>query len=309
MKAIRIHRYGPPGVLVLDEIPRPRPGPNELLVRVRAAGVNPLDWKIRAGKVVGYLDYSLPFTLGWDFSGIVEDLGPGPTEFKAGDSVFGLKELRSGGACASLVLANPLEVISKPPGLSYEQAAVVPLAALTAWQALFEAGTLEAGHCALIHAGAGGVGVFAIQMAKWKGARVIATSSGHNLDFLRDLGADEVIDYTTYRFEDCCRDLDLVLDSVGGETTERSWQTLRPGGAMISITTGFSSEDGQRQGVRARFVLVRPDPQQLTLIGSLLKSGRLQTVVENVYTMAEIKEAHLRIETGHVRGKLAVEIA
>jgi NADPH:quinone reductase-like Zn-dependent oxidoreductase len=242
MKAIRIHRYGAPDVLVLHEIPRPRPGPNELLVKVRAAGVNPLDWKIRAGMVGGYLDYSLPFTLGWDFSDILEDVGPGPTDFKAGDSVFGLKELRSGGACADFVLVNPSEVTSKPSGLSYEQAAVVPLTALTAWQALFEAGSLEGGHSALIHAGAGGVGVFAIRMGKWKGARVIATSPGHNLDFLRDLGSDEVIDYTTYQFEDCCRDVDLVLDSVGGDTIDRSWQTLRPGGAMISTTTDLSSQ-------------------------------------------------------------------
>jgi NADPH:quinone reductase-like Zn-dependent oxidoreductase len=258
--------------------------------------------------VVGYLDYVLPFTLGWDFSGIVEEVGPGATDFTVGDSVFGLKSLNSGGACANFVLTNALEVASKPRGLSFEQAAVVPLAALTAWQALFEAGRLEAGQSVLIHAGAGGVGVFAIQMAKWKGARVIATCSRRNLEALHELGADEVIDYTAQQFEHYCRDLDLVLDSVGGETLDRSWQTLRSGGAMISITTGLTSGDAVRHGTRAQFVLVKSDARQLTCIGSLLASGRIKTVVERVYEMTEIREAHARIHTGHVRGKLSVRM-
>lgn len=309
MKAVRIHGYGGPEALTLEDIPRPQRTGEEMLVRVCAASVNPLDEKLRAGKIVGYLDYVLPLTLGRDFSGIVEESGERDSVFKVGAPVYGLRNLGSDGSYAEYIIAKPSEVAYKPANLSHVQAAVVPLVALTAWQALFDVGNLQAGQTALIHAGAGGVGTFAVQLSKWKGAKVIATASGRNRQFLLDLGADEVIDYPVTEFENACRNVDLVLDSVGLDTLTRSWQVLKRGGILISITTIPSTEQAQRHGVRAEFVLVHPDAQQLGLLGKLLDSDKIRPVIEKVYSLAELPEAHEQIQKGHVRGKLAVQIA
>jgi NADPH:quinone reductase-like Zn-dependent oxidoreductase len=308
MRAVRIHGYGDPEVLILEDIPRPRRTGDEILVRVCAAAINPVDWKLRAGKIIGYLDYVLPLTPGWDFSGIIEEAGERESDFKVESSVYGLKNIGSDGSYAEYILAKPSEIAYKPTSLSHVQAAVVPLAALTAWQALFDVGGLKAGQTALIHAGAGGVGIFAVQLAKWKGARVISTASARNHQFLRELGADEVVDYRVTQFEKSRHDIDLVLDSVGGDTVARSWQVLKRNGILISIVSIPSAEEAQRHRVRTQFVLVHPDTQQLSILGNLFDSGMIRPVIEKVYSLAEIQEAHKQIQRGHVRGKLAVQI-
>ncbi|MGH8611429.1 MAG: NADP-dependent oxidoreductase [Gammaproteobacteria bacterium] len=202
MKAVRIHTYGGPDVLKYEEVPRPSPGAGEVLIRVRAAGVNPVDWKIREGYLKGRVDHSLPLVLGWDLSGVVEATGPGVTRLKAGDEVYSRPDITRDGAYAEYIVVRETEVALKPKSIDHIQAAAIPLAALTAWQSLFDAAGLSAGQTVLIHAAAGGVGSFAVQLTNWKGAHVIGTASKRNQDFVRNLGADETIDYQTTRFED-----------------------------------------------------------------------------------------------------------
>jgi NADPH:quinone reductase-like Zn-dependent oxidoreductase len=309
MKAFRIHRYGGPEVLTLEDIPRPEPIGDELLVQVCAAAVNPVDWKFRAGKIVGYLDYVLPLTLGWDFSGVVAGVGSEQSEFQVGDAVYGLKKIGSDGSYADFIIANASEIGRAPSTLSHVQAAVVPLAGLTAWQVLFEVGELQAGQTVFIHGAAGGVGTFAVQLAKWKGARVIATASARNQGFLKELGADEVIDYAEPNFEKAYRDIDLVLDSIGGETLNRSWEVLRRNGFLISIVEIPSQEHARLHGVRAQYVFVRPDSRQLKTMAGLLDLGKIRPIIEKTYSLMEIPKAHECIELGHVRGKLAIQVA
>ncbi len=211
MQAVRFHSYGGPEVLVLEEVPRPQAGAGEVLIRVHAAGVNPIDWKVRAGHVKDWLPHRLPLIPGWDVSGVVEAVAPGVTTFKVGDAVYGMLDFMRNGAYAEYVAARTGELVRKPRSIDHVQAAAVPLAALTAWQSLFEVASLAPWHTVLIHAAAGGVGHFAVQFAKWKGAKVIGTASANNESFLRELGADEVIDYRTTQFEEVVREVDVVL--------------------------------------------------------------------------------------------------
>src|SRR5437879_4577200 len=232
MKAIRIHNYGGPEVLQYEDAPRPKPQAGEVLIRVHAAGVNPIDWKIREGHVKDFWSHKLPLILGWDLSGAVEAVGPGPApagRFKKGDEVYSVSDISRDGAYAEYVVVRESELSLKPKSLHHVRAAAVPLAALTAWQSLFDTAQLQPGQRVLIHAGSGGVGHFAVQLAKWKGGHVFGTASTKNQELLRELGVDEPIDYTKQKFEDVARDVDLVLDLIGGETQERSWSVLKNG--------------------------------------------------------------------------------
>src|SRR6476660_8552590 len=232
MKAIRIHNYGGPEVLQYEDAPRPQPQAGEVVVRVHAAGVNPIDWKVREGHMKDFWAHKLPLILGWDFSGVIEKVGSGATKFKKGDEVYSVPDASRDGAYAEYIVVRESELALKPKSLHHVRAAAVPLAAVTAWQALFDAGQLKRGQRALIHGGSGGVGHIAVQLAKWKGAHVIATASTKNHELLRELGADETIDYTRQRFEDVARNVDIVLDLIGGETQERSWSVLKKGGVL-----------------------------------------------------------------------------
>src|SRR6267378_6001878 len=226
MKAIRIHNYGGPEVLKYEDAPRPEPQAGEVLVRVHAAGVNPIDWKVREGYVKDFWPHKFPLILGWDLSGVVEEIGAGPAaagRFKKGDEVYSVPDVLRDGAYAEYVVVQESELALKPKSLHHVHAAAVPLAALTAWQALFDAGQLVSGQRILIHGGSGGVGHVAVQLAKWKGGHVFGTATTKNQELLRELGVDEPIDYTKQKFEDVARDVDLVLDLIGGETQERSW--------------------------------------------------------------------------------------
>lgn len=308
MQAVRFHSYGSPEVLVLEEVPRPQVGAAEVLIRVHAAGVNPLDWKVRAGHVKEWLQHRFPLIPGWDVSGVVEAVGPDVSAFKVGDDVIGMLDFMRNGAYAEYVAAGTKNLALKPTSLDHVRAAAVSLAALTAWQSLFEVAGLKSGQTLLIHAAAGGVGHYAVQLAKWRGARVIGTASASNESFLKELGADVVIDYRKTRFEDEVHEVDVVLDLIGGDTQQRSWQVLRKGGILVA-TLGISSpEAAAAHGVRGEGILVHPDAAQLTQIAALIDAGDLKPAVTNVLPLAQAARAHELSQTGHVRGKIVLKV-
>ena len=308
MKAVRFHSYGGPEVLVQEDVPRPEAAAEEVLIRVHAAGVNPLDWKVRGGYVKEWLQHHLPLIPGWDVSGVVEAIGAGYTDLNVGDEVYGLLDFRRDGAYAEYVTAPTRDMALKPTSVDHVQAAAVPIAALTAWQALFDAADLSAGQTVLIHGAAGGVGHFAVQFAKWKGARVIGTASARNVNFVREFGADEVFDYQTTRFEDTVKGVDVVLDTQGGETQQRSWQVLKKGGILVA-TIGISSpEAAAEHGVQGKALAVHPDANQLAQIAALIDVGDLKPLIQSVLPLAEAARAHELSQAGHVRGKIVLNV-
>ena len=309
MKAVRIHGYGGPEVLKYEDAPRPEPAEGEVLVKVHAAGVNPVDWKIRAGYMRGFRDYPMPFILGWDFSGTIDQLGPGVApSWQSGDEVYARPDLGLNGTYAEYIAVRASEIQHKPKSLDHVHSAAIPLAALTAWQAIFDAGQLQAGQRILIHAAAGGVGTFAVQLAHWKGAYVIGTASKVNHDFIKELGADEVIDYQASRFEDAVRGVDVVLDTMAGETRGRSWQVLKKGGILVSILGQPSPEDAARYGVRAGGIFVQPNPAQLAELAKLADTGKMRPIIDTVLPLAEAARAHEMNQTQHTRGKIVLRV-
>lgn len=309
MKAIRIHGRGGPDHLVYEDAPQPQPGPGEVLVRVYAAGIirTELGWpdtyQTKAGRT-----RELPIP-GHDVSGVVEEVGPGVTTLTRGAEVYALTAFDRDGAEADYTIALPGELAPRPRSLNYVEAAAVPLSALTAWQALFEYAGLTAGQTILIHGAAGGVGVFAVQLARWAGARVIATASARNNDFLRELGASEIIDYTTTRFEDVVHDVDVVFDTVGGDTLQRSWQVVKKGGALVTVVSPQPSlEEAKAYGVRPFWFIVEPSREQLTQIGELIDAGQLRSIVEAVLPLSQARQAYEQGASGHTRGKIVLRV-
>jgi NADPH:quinone reductase-like Zn-dependent oxidoreductase len=308
MKAIQIHNYGGPEVLRYEDALRPKPQAGEVLVRVQAAGVNPIDWKVREGEMKDLWPHTFPLILGWDLSGVVEELGAGVSRFKIGDEVYGLPDPTRGGAYADYIVVRESELALKPNSLHHIRAGAVPLAALTAWQSLFDTGQLQPGQRVLIHAGAGGVGHFAIQLAKWKGAYVFATASTKNQNLLRELGVDEPIDYTQQRFENVARNIDIVFDTIGGETQERSWQVLKKGGALLSVVQPPSAEKAKELGIRAAFVASHPNGEQLAEIAKIIDSGKLAPVIDRILPLSEARRAHELSQSGHTHGKIVLRV-
>src|SRR5712672_305624 len=306
MKAIRIHQYGGPEVLAQVEMQRPTPGPDEVLIKVHAPAVNPIDWKMRAGHVKEVFPLTFPSTLGWDVSGTVEEAGDKVTQFKRGDEVYALV---NGGGYAEYVVAKADIVGKKPRTLDHVHAAAVPVAGLTAWQALFEVAQLRAGQKVLIHGAAGGVGNFAVQFAKERGAYVIGTASSRNHAFLHELGPDKAVDYQKTRFEDVVHEADVVLDTIGGDTQERSFKALKKGGILVSIVQPPSQELAAKYGVRALFYGGHPSSSNLAEIARLIDSGKVKTVVETVLPLAEARRAHELSQSGHARGKIVLKVA
>ena len=308
MKAVRIHTYGGPEVLVYEEAPRPQPEKGELLVRVEAAGVNPVDWKIREGYLKEMLPHSLPLIMGWDVSGVVEATGPGVTRFRIDDEVFSRPDLLRNGTYAEYVVIRETEVAVKPESVDHIHAAAIPLAGLTAWKSLIETARLAPGQRILIHGAAGGVGSVAVQLAKWRGAHVIATASAQNHDYLQKLGADEVIDYRKVRFEEVTSKVDVVFDTIGGDTQERSWEVLHEGGILVSIVKPPSAETAAARRVRQAFVFIQPDAAVLTELAKLVDTGMLRPYVEAVLPLVEARRAQEMSQGGHVRGKIVLKI-
>ncbi|WP_406487111.1 NADP-dependent oxidoreductase [Streptomyces phaeochromogenes] len=309
MRAISQDVLGGPEVLKEVEREIPRPGPSEVLIRVHAAGLNPTDWKHRAnGNFLG----KPPFVLGWDVSGVVEAIGLGVTLHKPGDEVFGMLPYPYGvGAHAEYVTGPARAFAHKPSEVDHTQAGAIPLAALTAWQALVDTADIRPGQRVLIHAAAGGVGHLAVQIAKERGAYVIGTASAGKHEFLRSLGVDETVDYRETDFAEVVRDVDVVLDTVGGEYQSRSLRTLRPGGLLVSILPSGSpalAEEAQGLGVRAIELLVEADQAGMRAIAELVAAGRLRATVAEVFPLAEASKAHALGDTGRTVGKLVLQV-
>lgn len=308
MEAIRIHQFGTPDVLRDDDVERPEPGAGDLLVRVKAASVNPVDAKMRSGSYPTPREEDLPVILGRDLSGAVERVGPGVSGFAEGEEVYVF--LGSGrGAYAEYVLVKPEEAASKPRSLSDVEAAAVPLAALTAWQGLFDHGGLQSGQRVLVHGGAGGVGHFAIQFAHRIGADVVTTASDEDRPFLIELGAGQIIDHTRDRFENIVSPVDLVFDLVGGDTLERSYALVRPGGRLVTTVGQPSQQRAQTRNIEAVHYLTQPNSAQLAEIGRLIDAGEIRPHIAAVYTLATAAQAHERLEHAHVQGKIVLKAA
>jgi len=331
MKAIRLHEFGGPEVLRYDEVPLPEPKPGEVLVRVHAVGVNPPDWYVREGmpNVPPEMrpPLGLPAIPGTDVSGVVAAVTPDVDGLSVGDDVFGLLRFPSleGSAYAEYVAAPASDLARKPANIDYVHAAGVPMAGLTAWQFLIELGhdhpspfqaaqhrpvALDAGTTVLINGAAGGVGHFALQLAKWKGARVIAVASGRHESFLRELGAAEFIDYTKSRPEDVAHDVDLVLDTVGGPDSSRLLRTLKRGGALFPVFVAeYDPEEVARLGVMTSGTQVRSNGPQLAELGRMLDADALRVAIDSTFPLAEVREAHEHAARGHLQGKIVLTVA
>jgi NADPH:quinone reductase-like Zn-dependent oxidoreductase len=308
MNAIRMHTYGGPEVLLHEEAPRPQVREGEVLVRVHAAGVNPLDWRVRAGDLKEFIPHKLPLIPGWDVSGVVEQVGPGVSQFKKGDDVFAMADPTHDGGYADYIAIRETALALKPKSLHHVRAAAVPLSVLAAWRSLFDLGQLQPGQRILIHGASGGVGHFAVQLAKWKGACVLATASRKSQELLRKLGADETVDYTTQKFEGVAEKVDLVLDTIGGDTQERSWRVLNKGGALISLVQPPSEQKARRFGVRGIMCSVQLDGAQLSKIAKLIDSAKLKPIIDRILPLSEARRAHELSQDGHIRGKIVLRV-
>jgi NADPH:quinone reductase-like Zn-dependent oxidoreductase len=305
---MRIHRFGGKEVLQADVVEPSLPDAGQVLVAVHAASVNPVDFKIRSGKYPAVKDDRLPYTLGRDFSGVVEKCGAQATRFKPGDEVFGIVNIYGGGYSEKAAVEERA-IALKPTGIDHVHAAAIPLAGQTAWQGLFRHGGLKAGQTVLIHGGSGGVGHYAIQFAKAKGARVLTTVSTGNVQFARDLGADVVIDYKKQRFEDEASDLDMVFDLIDGETRERSWKLVRKGGILVTTLTDPSQDKARDHGIRATRYTVEADGSELAEIADLVASGKARPHVQKTFPLLSAIDALASVEEGHSIGKIVLTTA
>lgn len=308
MKAARVHQYGPPAAIRLEDLPIPVPGPGEVLVRVHAAGVGPWDGWVRAGKSV--LPQPLPLTLGSDLSGVIAAVGAGVAQFAPGDEVFGVTNPRFTGAYAEYAVAVAGMIARKPTSLTHVDAASVPVVAVTAWQALFEEARLAPGASVLIHGAAGNVGAYAVQLAHAAGLQVTATAFARDIAYVRSIGADNVIDVESSRFEAQAGKVDAVIDLVGGETQARSFSVLKTGGHLVSAVSAPDPETATAQGVNARFFLVRVTTDHLNRIAALIDEGRLRTNVATVLPLGAAREAHEMLEGVRPRlgGKIVLSV-
>ena len=309
MKAVVIHEYGGLEVLKYEDVPRPEPKDDQLLIRVIAAGVNPVDGMIRSGLFAKDGSRAFPMILGGDIAGLVEKVGSKITNFKAGDPVFAYVSLDNNGGYAQYALTTERETASKPKSLTYVEAAAVPIVGLTAWQALVDSAKLSAGQTVLIHGGSGGVGSFAIQIAKARGAKVIATASTANQDLLKELGADVAIDYTKQKFEDVAKDVDVVLDSVGKDTLARSYGVIKKGGFIVSIVARLDQTELVKHGIHGAALSVDPNAQELAEIGKLTDQGKIKVIISQTFPLSEAKTAQEQVATGHTRGKIVLKVA
>lgn len=308
MKAVRIHTYGGSNVLTYENAPRPVPGEGEVLIRVHATTVNPFDCAVRAGYMAGYFNYTFPLILGIDVSGVIEEVGAGVTGFSPGDAVYTRAGVFRDGSYAEYVLSPATDIATKPQSLDHIQSAALPHVTLTAWQALFGLANLSKGQTVLIHGAAGGVGHVAVQLAKSRGAKVIGTAS-ENYAMLESLGVDQAINYTTTPFEKIVHDVDVVLDTIGGDTQQRSWPTLKRGGILVSTIQPPSEETATAHGVRQAMVSSSPPiAQTLTEVARMADAGQIKPVVSTVLPLQDAQRAHQMIEGKHVRGKVVLQV-
>lgn len=308
MKAARIHAYGDSSEIRIEDAPLPTLNDDDVLIRVVATSVNPVDWKIRKGYLKSFIPYEMPLTMGWDVSGVVEKIGPAVTKFKPGDAVYSRPDIARNGAYAEYIAVRESEIAFKPATISHVEAASLPLVSITAWESLFTTAGLSKGQRVLIHAGAGGVGSIAIQLAKAKGAHVTTTASATKSALVKSLGADEVIDYRTQDFSKLAKDMDVVFDTVGGETQEKSWGTLKPGGILVSITDRPSEDRARAEGKRAGFVFIGPNAPILTELAGMVDAGQVRPIIGAEYGLNDAAKAQQASETGHATGKIVIYV-
>ena len=307
MKAVVAHEYGGPEVLKLEEMPRPEPNEDQALVKVIASGVNPADPLTLSGKYAREFGTHLPLIPGYDIAGVVEKIGSKVTKLKVGEAVYGYPTF--GGGWAEYVTVHEGEVAAKPKSLSFIEAAAVPMGALTAWQALVDVADVKPGQKVLVHGASGGVGSFAVQIAKIRGARVIGTASTLNQDLLRQLGVDQPIDYTTTKFEETTPDVDVVLDPVGKQTLARSYGVVKPGGIIMSLVARPDPSELKKRGIRGAGISVHADAEDLAEIGRLIDDGKIKPVVTKVLPLSESIDAQRQAATHHTRGKVVIRVA
>ena len=309
MKAVVIHEYGGPEVLKYEDVPQPEPKQDQLRIHVIAAGVNPVDGMIRSGMFDKEGRRAFPVILGGDISGVVEKVGSNITKFKFGDPVFAYVSLDNSGGYAQYAVVTEREAAPKPKSLTYVEAAAVPIVALTAWQALIDTAKLKAGQTVLIHGGSGGVGSFAIQIAKAHGAKVIATASTANQELLKQLGADVAIDYTKQNFENVAKDVDVVLDSIGKDTLARSYGVVKKGGIIVSLVARPDPAELEKHGIRGEALSVDPNSDELSEIGKLIDEKKINVIVSQTFPLSEARKAQEQVATGHTRGKIVLKVA
>ena len=307
MKAVRIHGYGGIETLIYEDAPMPVAGPDEVLIKITAASVNPVDSKIRDGHMKEGLKINFPFILGWDVSGVIEAVGAVVTRFAAGDKVYARADTSRNGSYADYMVVRAAEVAFAPDSIPLNFAAAIPLAGQTAWAGLFEHGNLRSGQTVLIHGASGGVGVFAVQLARIAKAHVIAVTSTKNVDFVKALGADEVIDYTKHDFSTMVKDVALVFDTIGGETQKKSWGVIKKGGLLVS-TVGADQKAAEQHSVQAKSFMVNSNGARLQEMSGLVDDNKLKVIIEKEFALKDIKEAHKLSEAGHVRGKIVINV-
>jgi NADPH:quinone reductase-like Zn-dependent oxidoreductase len=309
MKAVRLHEFGGPERLKYENAPKPEPKDGEVLIKVAASGINPIDWKVGEGMMEKMVKHPLPLIPGWDVAGTVEALGPGVTAFAVGDAVFAMADNQRDGTYAEYTALPANTLCAKPSSVDFTAAASIPLASTTAWEALTEEANLQSGQTILIHGAGGAVGAFAVQFAKVKGAKVIATATGDDIAYVRGLGADTVIDYKTEKFEDEAHGVDAVLDTIGGDTQARSWATLRDGGVLVT-TVGVIAEtpEAAARGVQGKPFGARPDGKVLAEIARLVDTGEVKTRVGATFPLSEVKQAQEQAKSGHTQGKIVLTV-
>ncbi len=309
MKAVRLHQFGDPDVLVYEDAPKPEPKDGEVLIKVVAAGINPVDAMVEKGAMEKEVPHSLPLIPGWDVAGTVEALGPGVTNLAASDAVFAFADIRRDGAYAEFISLPAALVCPKPATTDFTAAASIPLAGTTAWEALTEQANLQSGQTILIHGAGGSVGAFAVQFAKAKGAKVIGTATGDDVEYVRGIGADTVIDYKTEKFEDIAKNVDAVLDTISGDTQARSWATLKDGGVLVSTLPGAEPPpDAASRGVQGKSFMAHPGAENLAEIARLVDAGQVETRIGATFPLSEAKKAQEQAKSGHTKGKIVLTV-
>jgi NADPH:quinone reductase-like Zn-dependent oxidoreductase len=308
MKTVRIHEYGNAEVLRIEEMPVPQIAADELLIKIHAASVNPVDWMVREGHMKDMHLHKLPLTLGQDFSGTVEKIGSSVKGFKVGDKVFGRPSIERDGSYAEYIEVKATEVALMPKTITYDEAAAIPVAGTTAWETLVNKAKIKKGQRVLILGASGGVGSMAVQIAKAKGCYVLGTTSNVNVAFVKSLGADEVIDYTSQDFSKHFRDIDVVLDTVGGTNQEKAYNVLRKDGILVSIVSKPNQETANRFGVRCEYASVGPNAHILNELRTLIEMGQLKPVIDKVYRLEDVKQAQNYSQSGKARGKIVLEV-
>jgi NADPH:quinone reductase-like Zn-dependent oxidoreductase len=308
MKAVRIHDYGSVDVLKIEDIPIPEITENDLLIKVYATSVNPVDWKVREGLVRWRNLHQLPLTLGLDVSGVVDKIGNKVQKFKIGDEVYSRPAIDRNGSYAEYIAVRESEVAFKPKSITHEEAASIPLVGLTVWESLVTTANIQAGQKVLIHAAAGGVGSMAVQIARIYGCYVIGTASENNIEFVKNLGAHEVIDYKNQDFSKLLKDIDVVFDTVGGETQENSWKVLKEGGMLMSIINKHADEIANQYKARSGYIFVQPNALILETFAHLIDTGKLKAVVGSVFSLDEIKQAQELSQSRRAKGKIVIKV-